>query len=273
MPALFIGHGSPMNIIQENLFTQHLKELGEKLPRPKAIVVVSAHWQTRKTLVSIVPKPEIKYDFYGFPKELYSIAYPCDGMPDLAYEIIDTLKQFNIKPDRLYGLDHGAWSILRFLFPEGDIPVVEMSIEPAKSYESHFDFGFDLGFLRDKGVLVIGSGNMVHNLKAMSPDMNAEPLDWAVAADELFKEKLLAKDFESLLDPDFIEENAKLAVPTTDHYIPMLYIAGMMEETDTLTFTYEGIQNASISMRSFIIQSPQEEVIPEEVLPEEEEEV
>jgi 4,5-DOPA dioxygenase extradiol len=249
MPALFIGHGSPMNVIQNNSYTQHLGKLGKELPLPKAILVVSAHWMTNGTFVSASAKPETIYDFYGFPDELYNITYPCKGSPETATEI-SSLKEIGI--DKNYGLDHASWAVLKHMYPEANIPVLEMSIDMNKPFQYHFDLGKKLGFLRDEGVLIIGSGNLVHNLRIIDFDDNALPMNWAIEADETIKKVLTEKDFNKLLNPFPLASSIKLAIPTPDHYIPMLYIAGMMQENERIKFTHESIQNGSVSMRSFI---------------------
>ncbi len=253
MPALFIGHGSPMNIILDNDYTQHLQKLGKELPRPKAILVISAHWLTDRTYVSSSPHPETIYDFYGFPDELYKLTYPCKGSPELANEIITSLKHYDIKADDQYGLDHASWAVLKHLYPDADIPVIEMSLDIRKSFQYHFNLGKELAFLREQDILIIGSGNLVHNLRNVDFNDNALPFEWAKEADEIFKKLLMEKEFSKLIYPDSLGASVKLAIPTAEHYIPMIYIIGMQSEKDKLSFTYEGIQNGSMSMRSFMV--------------------
>lgn len=254
MPALFIGHGSPMNVVLDNSFTKHLKKLGEEIPKPKAILVISAHWMTSGTFVSSSPKPETIYDFYGFPEELYNITYPCFGSPETASKIAEKLKQFNVKTNKNYGLDHASWAVLKHMYPNANIPVFEMSIDLDKPFQYHFDVGKELAFLRDEGILVIGSGNLVHNLRRIDFKEHAPAFDWAIEADEIFKKLLTEKDIEKLLNPYPISETIDLAIPSPDHYIPMLHIMGMMEKNENIRFTHEGIQNGSVSMRCFIVE-------------------
>jgi len=253
MPALFIGHGSPMNVLYDNSYTKHLHKLGKELPLPKAILVVSAHWMTNGTYISASTKPETIYDFYGFPDELFNIIYPCIGSPEIAELIAEKLKDFNVKTDKNYGLDHASWAVLKHMYPDANIPVLEMSIDLNKSFQYHYDVGKALNFLRDEGVLIIGSGNLVHNLRRVDFNDDASPFDWATESDEVFKKLLLEKDIEKLLNPFPVSKSISLAIPTPDHYIPMLYIIGMMKDNDQLSFTHEGIQNGSVSMRCFMI--------------------
>ena len=251
MPALFIGHGSPMNIIQKSSYSEHLGNLSKGIPLPKAILVISAHWLTNGTFVSSAENPKTIYDFFGFPDELYNITYPCKGSPETATMISTSLKEIAV--DNNYGLDHASWAVLKHMYPNADIPVFEMSIDINKPFQYHFDIGKKLDFLRDKGILIIGSGNLVHNLRIISFDDNAKPMDWAVEADEIFKKLLIENDKNKLLNSFTLSSSIKLAIPTPDHYIPMLYILGMMNENDKIKFTHESIQNGSVSMRCFSI--------------------
>lgn len=253
MPALFIGHGSPMNAVLDNSYTQHLHKLAKELPLPKAILVVSAHWMTNGTYVSASSMPETIYDFYGFPDELYSITYPCKGSPETAEVIAEKLIDFKIKVDEDYGLDHASWAVLKHMYPNANIPVLEISINPNKPFQYHYDVGKALGFLRDEGVLIIGSGNLVHNLRIIDFKDHAPAFNWAMEADTIFKKILSEKDIEMLLNPFPISKTIDLAVPSPDHYIPMLCIMGMMKDNEQLSFTHEGIQNGSVSMRCFKI--------------------
>jgi 4,5-DOPA dioxygenase extradiol len=253
MPALFIGHGSPTNAAEDNEFTKHLKYLGHILPKPKAIMVISAHWMTKGTFVSSSPAPEMIYDFFGFPDELYQIVYKCPGAPEVAKGISETSNGL-VKDDNSYGLDHGSWTLLKFMYPDADIPVFELSVDMYITLEEHFEIGKKLAYLRDEGVLIIGSGNMVHNLR----DINWEGRDasifpWARKADEILTSNILAKNYKALSDPRTLGSEVNHAVPSFDHYIPMMNILGMQQNTDTLMFTHNSIQFGSISMRSFMI--------------------
>ena len=261
MPALFIGHGSPMNMVLSNSYTRSLADLGPTLPRPEAIMVISAHWLTRGTFVGCMEKPRIIHDFYGFPEELHRVKYDCPGAPAIARQVpgLDGTRGL-IMCDEKWGLDHASYSVLRHLFPSADIPVFEMSLDYSfndwhpKDVRYHYKLGRRLRPLRDMGILVIGSGNMVHNLDLVNfRDMDAPPYDWAVEADEGMRSRLLPGEYRDLVDYLSMGEAAPLAVPTLDHYLPMIYVLALQEEGEPLTFTHEGIQNGSISMRCFQI--------------------
>jgi 4,5-DOPA dioxygenase extradiol len=247
MPALFIGHGNPMNAIEVNPFTESLKRLGESFVElPKAIMVVSAHWLTKGTFISTTESPEIIYDFYGFPKELYHVKYPAMGAPAIAREVIKLVPE--IKEDNQWGLDHGAWSILKHIFPKADIPVFQLSIDFYQPMQYHFDLANRLKQLREQGVLVIGSGNIVHNLALVFSKEDNAPFEWAAEFDEIVKERIVNKDFTSLINYEKFGRVASLAIPTVDHYVPLLYTLGMAEADEEITFTYEEVFT-SLSMR------------------------
>lgn len=251
MPILFLGHGSPMNAIEDNDFTQSLKKLGETLPQPSSILVVSAHWETQGTWLTGMDKPKTIHDFYGFPKALFDVEYPAPGAPDLAQEISTKLIDFNVNIDfDQWGLDHGTWSVLKHMYPKADIPIVQLSLDKSKAMEFHFELGQHLKFLREQNVMIIGSGNIVHNLRELSWDQEAKPHAWAIEFDEWVKKQLLTGDYKSLLSSVLDSAPAKLSIPTLEHYLPLLYVLGASNSTDTLKFDYEGIQNSSISMRS-----------------------
>ncbi|MDF2590868.1 MAG: ygiD [Clostridia bacterium] len=247
MPVLFIGHGSPMNAIETNPFTESLRKLGESFAEmPKAIMVVSAHWLTRGTFVSTAEKPEVIYDFYGFPKELYQVKYPAVGAPFIAKEIMKLAP--HIKEDNQWGLDHGAWSILKHIFPNAGIPVFQLSIDFYQSMQYHFDLASELRQLREQGVLFIGSGNVVHNLALVFSKEDNSPFEWASEFDEIVKNSIMNKDFDSLINYKKFGRTADLAIPTVDHYVPLLYTLGMAEADEEITFTYEEVFT-SLSMR------------------------
>lgn len=254
MPALFIGHGSPINAIADNAFTRKLEEEGEQLLnlQPEAVLVISAHWLTSGTYVTVNPNPQTIHDFTGFPEELYRIQYPAPGSPASAAETINAVKMIDIKEDTNWGLDHGVWSVLRHMFPLANIPVFQLSIDYRKPPQYHFNLANELKSLRDKGIIVIGSGNIVHNLLLIDVEDNAKPFGWAVEYDNYVKGYLVTKDYNALLDYTKFG-NAYLAVPTPDHYYPMIYTLGASDKEEELNFIYEEIQNASISMRSFRI--------------------
>jgi 4,5-DOPA dioxygenase extradiol len=252
MPIIFIGHGSPMNIVEDNSYTRMLSALGKSLPQPKAILVISAHWLTEGTQVLSVAKPKTIYDFHGFPDELYKVSYPAPGAPELANRIKEIIP--NVKETQDWGLDHGAWAILHHLYPDADIPVTQMSIDRKLSLQGHFELGEKLKALRNEGVLIIGSGNIVHNLRAISWDTEAPAHEWATDFDGLVKEAIGNSDFEFLMSfrhPKALEL-FRMAHPTADHYIPLMYVLGGKETKDSVQYPIELMQNASISMRSII---------------------
>jgi 4,5-DOPA dioxygenase extradiol len=253
MPVLFIGHGSPMNIIQENEYTRALRKLSLSLPKPEAILVVSAHWLTRGTCVCSAETPKQIYDFYGFPEELYKIRYHPPGARTTAENLQHELASGTVHLDPEWGIDHASWAVLVHLFPKADVPVFEMSLDVTKSEEEHYELGKQLSFLRKNNVLIIGSGNIVHNLRRIDFQEDAAPYPWAVEFDEYIKKALLQKDHTQLIRYAELSPAGRFAVPTTEHYLPMIYSAALQEEHETLEFTYEGFQNASMSMRCFII--------------------
>ncbi|HMM19286.1 MAG TPA: 4,5-DOPA dioxygenase extradiol [Selenomonadales bacterium] len=254
MPVLFIGHGSPMNIVADNGYTRSLAKLGRSIPRPQAIVVVSAHWLTDGTHVTCEERPKTIYDFYGFPPELYRVQYACPGAPECAARVAAAVGDAKVVCDQGWGLDHAAWAVLTWLYPDADIPVSELSLDIRKPAHYHYELAKALAPLRSEGVLIIGSGNIVHNLRMAQWDEKAEPYDWAVKADEEMKQLLQSKNHTALINYEELL-HAQLAIPTNEHYLPMLYTLALQEETDELRFIHEGIQNASVSMRCFLLQS------------------
>jgi 4,5-DOPA dioxygenase extradiol len=260
MPVLFIGHGSPMNIILDNSYTRSLVALGKKLPRPKAIMVVSAHWLTNGTYVTCVKIPKTIYDFYGFPEELYELDYPSLGAPEEARAAIEAVKKVRVACDREWGLDHASWAVLKHMYPRADIPVFEMSLDYSfndwhpKPLQYHYDLAGELGELRNRGVLIIGSGNIVHNLKLIDfENIGAQPYAWAKEFDGYVKDCLLKRDHQGLIHYQNNGKSSALSVPTLDHYLPMIYAIALQEKNEPLTFVHEGFQNASVSMRCFQI--------------------
>jgi 4,5-DOPA dioxygenase extradiol len=253
MPILFVGHGSPMNAIAENSFTRMLGLSAERIPKPQAILVVSAHWMTKGTWVTAMKQPKTIHDFYGFPQELYNIDYAAPGSSDVATEIQNLINEPKINLDEdSWGLDHGTWSVLRHMYPQADIPVLQLSLDLSKSPDYHFQIGQQLQKLREKGVLIIGSGNIIHNLRRIIWEENAKPFDWALEYDEWIKKNLIERNFKALIKDFASSQAGKLAVPTPDHYYPLLYILGAAEKSDDLKFEFEEFQNASISMRTLI---------------------
>ena len=254
MPVLFIGHGNPMNAVYNNAFTQTLASEGEILKKlnPAAVLVVSAHWLSNGTRVSVTQNPPTIHDFSGFPEELFQVQYPAPGAPDLAVYTKSLINYTHVEEDNKWGLDHGAWSILKHMFPLADIPVFQLSIDYKKPPLWHFELAGELKLLREKGILIIGSGNIVHNLFMVDFSDTAKPFPWAVEFDKLVKERLLNKNYDALIDYKDLG-NSYLAVPANDHYLPMMYSLGLSDKNEQLSFIYEEIQNATISMRSFKI--------------------
>lgn len=250
MPALFIGHGNPMNALADNPFTQSLHRLGRTIPRPKAVLCISAHWMSEGTWITHQKQPRTIHDFYGFPKALFDVQYPAPGSPEFAELVQSQIPDPKIHlDDELWGIDHGTWSVLKHMYPEADVPVLQLSVYMERPPEYHYELGRKLRALREQGFLILGSGNIVHNLRLMSWEEGAPPLDWAVEFDEWVKDRLLQRDFDSLIHQARATEAGKLSIPSPDHWYPFLYVLGAAEEGDTLKFEYEGIENGSISMR------------------------
>lgn len=249
MPAIFIGHGNPMNIIQRNRWTDAWIALGAALPRPRAILVVSAHWYLPATRVTAMPKPRTIHDFGGFPQALYELRYPAPGDPALAARVQDRLAPIPVELDEAWGLDHGAWAVLYHLFPAADIPVVQLSIDQTRPLSFHYEIGQRLAPLRDEGVLLLGSGNLVHNLQAYEwnrPEIGA--FDWAARFEDKVRALLLGGQDTQLIDYLAIGPEAKLAVPTPDHYLPLLYVLGARRTGEGVSFPVEGFDGGSMSM-------------------------
>ena len=250
MPVLFIGHGSPMNAIADNDFTKALNKTGRDIKAknmPKAILVVSAHWLTQGTYACVSPNPKTIYDFGGFADELYQIKYHAPGAPELAKEVARIQP---IKEDNEWGLDHGAWTILKHLFPEHDIPVFQLSIDYNKPMQYHFNLAQQLDYLRKRGVLIIGSGNIVHNLHQQFRD---DPYDWNIEFDEWIRNKINNREFNDIINYENMGRAAKLSVPTPDHYIPLLYCLPLAAKEEEIAYIYEGFELGIISMRALKI--------------------
>ena len=249
MPALFIGHGNPMNAIQQNAWTRSWTAIGEVLPRPKAILCVSAHWYLPATAVTAIERPRTIHDFGGFPPELYGARYPAPGSPALAARVAQLLEPLDVAMDRSWGLDHGTWSVLMHVYPKADIPVVQLSIDEARAASWHFETAQKLAPLRDEGVLIVGSGNLVHNLHTYSWGNRAvEPYDWAERFEALARKTISRADFVRLVDYEALGRDAMLSVPTPDHYLPLLYVLAQHRPDDAVSFPVEGFDGGSISM-------------------------
>lgn len=258
MPAIFVGHGSPMNALEDNDFTRSLRKLGAEFKKegktPAAILVVSAHWLTRGSFVNISEKQKTIHDFGGFPQALFDMQYPASGSPTKAKET--ALLSHLLHETNEWGLDHGAWTILVHLFPEADIPVFQLSIDYYQPLQYHLDLAAQLCSLREKGVLVIGSGNIVHNLRMSMPKLqmgDATPYDWATEFDTWVEEKIASGDYAALADYEQIGPAGKLSVPTTDHYIPMLYTLGLADGKEEIKQVYESVEYGGLSMRTFLV--------------------
>jgi 4,5-DOPA dioxygenase extradiol len=254
MPAMFVGHGSPMNAIEQNEFSSTWKKIGAALPKPKAILCVSAHWMTSgKTLVTAMEKPNTIHDFYGFPQELFDARYLAPGAPEVAKETIGMVTKTTIEASQEWGLDHGCWSVLLPMFPKADIPVYQLSLDLNKPPQWHYELALQLKGLREKGVLIVGSGNIVHNLGRMQWNNNA--FDWAIEFDTWSKQRIEAGDHQALINYQAKGKIADLSIPTNEHYLPLLYTVALQDKTDNLRFFNEKTMMGSISMRSLILSS------------------
>lgn len=252
MPVLFVGHGNPMNAITDNIYRKGWEEMGTKLPPPKAILCISAHWLTRGTAVAITSKPETIHDFGGFPDELFQVQYPAPGAVDYAKMTVASVRSTRIHEDSEWGLDHGAWSVLKNMYPKADVPVFQMSIDYAKPARYHFSLAKELSFLRTKGVMIIASGNVVHNLRMMRFGENLKPYDWAIEFDALVKKSIEENNPEPLIDYQKLGAVASLAHPTNDHYLPLMYSLGLRDKIDNFQFFNDTFDLGSMSMRSVV---------------------
>jgi len=251
MPVLFIGHGSPENALLDNPFTQGLSRLGKGLPKPEAILCISAHWLTEGTAATAMDKPRTIYDFYGFPPPLYTVKYPAPGSPELAARVQSLLRPLKAGLDASWGLDHGAWSVLRHMYPRAGIPVVQLSIDFYKPPQHHYEMGKKLASLRKEGILIIGSGNIVHNLRQLSPEgKDAAPLAWAKQFDAFIKEALERKNHGAIINYQSLGQVASLSHPTPDHFYPLLYSMGAAGMESKISYPYAGYEYGSLSMRA-----------------------
>ncbi|HET6853153.1 MAG TPA: 4,5-DOPA dioxygenase extradiol [Pyrinomonadaceae bacterium] len=249
MPAIFFGHGNPMNALLRNEWTEGWAAIGKDIDRPRAVLCVSAHWYLPATLVSAMPAPRTIHDFGGFPRELYQVQYPAPGDPELARRVKEMLAPLPVELDNSWGLDHGTWSVLMHAFPEADVPIVQLSIDETQPAAFHFELGKRLAPLRDEGILIAGSGNLVHNLHTYAWGKHTpEPYDWAVRFETTAKELMVKGDFDPLVNYDSLGRDALLAIPTPDHYLPLLYVLGARKTDDEITFPVQGVDGGSISM-------------------------
>jgi 4,5-DOPA dioxygenase extradiol len=251
LPAIFFGHGNPMNAVLNNDYTEGWRRIGETTARPRAILSISAHWFVPKTGVTISTAPRTIHDFGGFPRELYRVRYPAPGDPQLARRVQEMLAALPVDLDDSWGLDHGTWSVLRHAYPAADVPVVQLSIDETRPPAFHFEIGRKLAPLRGEGVLIVGSGNLVHNLHAYAWGRHMpEPYDWAVHFESEAKSLLLAGETRPLIEYETLGREALLSIPTPDHYLPLLYVIGTRQQGDSVTFPVEGVDGGSISMLS-----------------------
>lgn len=252
MPVLFVGHGSPMNAIEENAFTKSLEKLRTKLPKPKAVCVVSAHWVTRGSQVNAEAWPKTIHDFYGFPPPLFEVQYPAPGAPKEAKRLA---LENHLETDHKWGLDHGAWSVLRHIYPQADVPVFQLSLDHARTFAEHVELGSELRELRERGVLILGSGNLVHNLRRINWNMPGSAYPWAEEFDAKVKKALDTRDVKTLAEPEkWGETLLGEAHPTLEHYAPVLYCVGSTDENDAVSYPYEGMEFGSISMRTALFE-------------------
>jgi len=256
MPAVFFGHGSPMNTLEHNGYTEAWRRLGESAPKPKAILAISAHWTTRGTAVTAMEKPRTIHDFGGFPQELFEVQYPAPGDPRLAIRVRDLLAPVEVTLDNSWGLDHGTWSVLVHAFPNADVPVVQLSIDGTKPPGFHYELAKKLAPLRDEGVLIAGSGNVVHNLGRIQWTEGANPFDWAMRFNDAVRGCIAAHEHGSLIDYMTLGEDARLSVPTPEHYLPLLYVIAQQGENETISLPVDGIEYGSIGMLTAVVGLP-----------------
>jgi 4,5-DOPA dioxygenase extradiol len=252
MPVLFLGHGSPMNAIEENEFVAGFKNVAKEIPKPQAILCVSAHWETRGTYVTAMENPVTIHDFGGFPKELFEVQYPAPGSPELASETKDIIKKTEVHLDDKWGLDHGAWSVIKHLYPNADVPVIQLSLDYYQTPQYHYELARELALLREKGVLIIGSGNMVHNLREVSWKHldKVYAFDWALEASDKMKQFILNDDHKSLINYTSHGKAYNLAVPSPEHYLPLLYTMALKEKGDTVSLFNDKPVAGALTMTS-----------------------
>jgi 4,5-DOPA dioxygenase extradiol len=253
MPVLFVGHGSPMNAISENEFVQNWRSLGKSLPKPKAILCISAHWETRGTFVTAMPKPQTIHDFGGFPKALFDVQYPAPGSTEFARETKRIVSKTEVGLDEKWGLDHGAWSVIKNIYPLADVPIFEMSLDYYQSPQFHYDLAKELAPLREKGVLIIGSGNLVHNLGMVAWDKVDLPkygYDWAMQANDTFKRLILNDKHSELIHYSSLGKEVQMAIPTPEHFLPLIYTLALKEEDEPVTIFNDKAVMGSLTMTS-----------------------
>jgi 4,5-DOPA dioxygenase extradiol len=251
LPAIFFGHGNPMNALLDNEYTRCWSAIGQSIAKPKAILSISAHWYVPATGVTISTAPRTIHDFGGFPPELYEVKYPAPGDPDLAQRVQQLLAPVPVALDNSWGLDHGTWSVLKHVYPQADVPIVQLSIDETQPAEWHFDIARRLAILRDERVLIVGSGNLVHNLHTYAWGREAvEPYDWALRFEQQARAMLVAEEYRPLIDYERLGRDAMLSIPTPDHYLPLLYVLGTRQKGEPASFPVEGVDGGSVSMLS-----------------------
>lgn len=249
LPAIFFGHGNPMNAVLHNGYTEGWQRIGMQTPKPRAILCISAHWFIPETDVTVSTAPRTIHDFGGFPQELYQVQYPAPGDPELARRVQQMLAPLTVLLDNSWGLDHGAWSVLRHVYPDADVPVVQLSIDERQPAQFHYEIGRKLAPLREEGVLIVGSGNLVHNLHTYAWGRHMpDPYDWAVQFETEAKAMILAGEYKPLIEYERLGREAMLSIPTPDHYLPMLYVIATRQQGEVITFPVEGVDGGSISM-------------------------
>ena len=256
MPVLFLGHGSPMNAIEENEFVAGFRNVAKEIPRPNAILCVSAHWETKGTFVTAMEHPKTIHDFGGFPKALFDVQYPAPGSPELAKETQGMVRTADVGLDKKWGLDHGAWSVIKHLYPKAEVPVIQLSLDYSQTPQHHYELAKEIASLREKGVLIIGSGNMVHNLGMVAWDkINTDDYgyDWAVTASDKMKKFILNGDHKQLINFRGQGKEFDLAIPTPEHYLPLLYVLALKEENETVSLFNDKAVGGSLTMTSLKI--------------------
>jgi len=253
IPAVFFGHGSPMNTLARNRYTETWSAVGSAIPAPRAILAISAHWMTRGTAVTAMGEPQTIHDFGGFPRELSEFQYPAPGDAALAGRVRDLLAPLDVQLDGDWGLDHGVWSVLAHVYPKADIPVVQLSMDATRPPQDHYDLGKRLAPLREEGVLVIGSGNVVHNLGVMDWRNADKAYDWATRFNQRVRGHIEKREHASLVDYQKMGEDARMSVPTVEHYLPLLYVLGLQDDKSTVTIPIDGVEHGSISMMSVVV--------------------
>jgi 4,5-DOPA dioxygenase extradiol len=256
LPAIFLGHGNPMNTLMNSAWTEAWAAIGASIPRPRAVLCISAHWYLPGTCITAMPRPRTIHDFYGFPRELYSVQYPALGDPELAQRVQQLLAPLPVELDESWGLDHGAWSVLRHMYPDAGVPILQLSINERQPASFHFELGRRLAPLRKEGILIVGSGNLVHNIRSYAWEgQMPDPYDWAIRFETKARELMLGGKFDALVDYEKLGQDALLSIPTPDHYLPLLYVLGSIAQNDPLSFPVDGFDGGSMSMLAVIAES------------------